>query len=47
MREDVLSALTRLARDGLIAHEDQKEFRVAAISRAEMREQVRTRCCLE
>ena len=40
-------ALTRLAGDGLITHEDQKGFRVAAVSRAEMRELVLTRCWLE
>ncbi len=40
-------ALTRLAGDGLIIHEEQKGFRVATVSRAEMHELIRTRCWLE
>jgi DNA-binding GntR family transcriptional regulator len=40
-------ALNRLAADGLVVHEDQRGFRVAAVSAAELEELLKTRCWLE
>lgn len=40
-------ALNRLSVDGLVTREDQKGFRVASASHAELEELVRTRCWLE
>jgi DNA-binding GntR family transcriptional regulator len=40
-------ALNRLSADGLVTREDQKGFRVAAASRADLEELVKTRCWLE
>jgi DNA-binding GntR family transcriptional regulator len=40
-------ALNRLSADGLVTREDQKGFRVATVSRADLEELVKTRCWLE
>lgn len=40
-------ALNRLSADGLVTREDQKGFRVATASHAELEELVKTRCWLE
>lgn len=40
-------ALNRLAADGLVVHEDQRGFRVSAVSTAELGELLKTRCWLE
>ena len=40
-------ALNRLSADGLVTREDQKGFRVATASRADLEELVKTRCWLE
>lgn len=40
-------ALNRLSADGLVTREDQKGFRVAAATRADLEELVKTRCWLE
>ena len=40
-------ALNRLSADGLVVHEDQRGFRVAAVSTAELEELLKTRCWLE
>jgi DNA-binding GntR family transcriptional regulator len=40
-------ALNRLSADGLVTREDQKGFRVAAASRVDLEELVKTRCWLE
>jgi DNA-binding GntR family transcriptional regulator len=40
-------ALNRLAADGLVVHEDQRGFRVSAVSTAELEELLKTRCWLE
>ena len=43
----IREALNRLSADGLVTREDQKGFRVAAASRADLEELVKTRCWLE
>lgn len=43
----IREALNRLSADGLVTREDQKGFRVAAASRADLVELVKTRCWLE
>lgn len=43
----IREALNRLSADGLVTREDQKGFRVAAASRADLQELVKTRCWLE
>ena len=40
-------ALNRLAADGLVVHEDQRGFRVSAVSKAELQELLKSRCWLE
>ncbi len=40
-------ALNRLSVDGLVTHEEQRGFRVASASHAELSELVKTRCWLE
>ena len=43
----IREALNRLSADGLVTREDQKGFRVASASRADLEELVKTRCWLE
>ncbi|MEH6403866.1 MAG: GntR family transcriptional regulator [Sneathiella sp.] len=43
----IREALNRLSSDGFVVREEQKGFHVAAISKAELRELVKTRCWLE
>jgi GntR family carbon starvation induced transcriptional regulator len=43
----IREALNRLSVDGLVTREDQKGFRVATVSRADLEELIKTRCWLE
>jgi GntR family carbon starvation induced transcriptional regulator len=43
----IREALNRLSVDGLVTREDQKGFRVATVSRADLEELLKTRCWLE
>jgi len=43
----IREALNRLSADGLVEREDQKGFRVAPVTRADLLELVKTRCWLE
>ena len=43
----IREALSQLSSDGLVVREDQKGFRVAAVSRSDLLDLVKTRCWLE